>query len=203
MWYSWTKSEHCSSTFNYCDWLTILVSLSMQTSKTSSNLEFLNILFLFVHICIKTLATFTCSCCLPHWGWRHLRWSPRSLCRTCSSPGCCTCQSLKCSHQWWWSWRTCPTQTSRCSAHQMWSLCHSSARWPLVQGLQKYYRSNWGPKEDKRDVCIKSLYHKEEGWCLLAPETLLRLYLALLYSNHIRKTSCYSCTTWVKQLHSF
>lgn len=89
---------------------------------------------------------FIFSCRPPRQGWRHLRWSPRSPCRTCSSPGCCTCRSLTCLQRWWWSWRTCPTQTSGCSARRTWSPCRSSARWPLARGCRKCCRWGWEPE---------------------------------------------------------
>lgn len=99
----------------------------------------------FVHIYVKSWTAFIISCCPPHLGWRHLRWSPRSPCRTCSSPGCCTCHCPTCSHRWWRSWRTCPTRTWGWCARLSWSPCRSSARWPLARGRPKCCRWDWEP----------------------------------------------------------
>lgn len=121
---------------------------STQTSNTSSNFFFsLNCFqcFSFIHIYDKIWTAFIFSCRPPRQGWTHLQWSPRSLCRTCSSPGCCICQSPTCSRRWWWSWRTCLTQTSGCSGRRTWSPCRFSARWPLARGRPRYCRWDWGP----------------------------------------------------------
>lgn len=155
----------------------------------------------FLHIYDKIWTAFTFSCRPPLQGWTHLRWSPRSLCRTCSSPGCCTCPSLTCSRRWWWNWRTCPTRTSGCSAHQTWSLCRSSARWPLARGCPKCCRWDWEPEWKIRHnsvtlravtVKVKTLSWRRANHMNSAKT----VYLALLYGDHIREASCYSSTIW-------
>lgn len=127
---------------------TFQVSFRHWTSKASSSSFFFSFQWTpFTGIYYKTWTTSTISCLTP--GWTHLRWSRRSLCRTCSSPECCTCRSPTCSRRWWWSWQTCLTQTSGCNAHRRWSPGRSSARWPLARGCPKCCRWDWEPEVEK------------------------------------------------------
>ena len=48
--------------------------------------------------------------------------------------------------RWWWSWRTCLTQTWGCSGRRTWSPCRSSARWPLARGRPRCCRWDWEPE---------------------------------------------------------
>lgn len=168
--------------------------------------------FSFIHIYDKIWTAFIFSCCPPLQGWRHLRWSLRSLCRTCSSPGCCICQSPMCSRRWCGSWRTCLTQTSGCSGCRTWSPCRSSARWPLARGRPKCCRWDWGPegriRHNIHPLIIFSCV-RQVSFCF--PITVLNnvqvhvvsadglQYLALLDGDHVRQASCHSSTVWKKQ----
>lgn len=141
-----------------------------------------------VHIYDKVWTAFIFSCRPPHPGWRHLRWSPRSLCHTCSSPGCCTCRCPTCSRRWRRSWRTCQTRTWGWCARPSWSPCRSSARWPPAWGHPRCCTWDWEPGVTKENpLSKKGVVAAENGG---EPS-----YLPLLYGDHVRQTPCHTGAT--------
>lgn len=165
-----------------------------ETSNTPWNLCSL---FPFIHIYDKIWTAFIFSCRPPLQGWRHLRWSPRSPCRTCSSPGCCTCRNPTCSLRWWWSWQTCPRRIWGCSGRRMRSPCRSSARWPLARGRRKCCRLDWEPEEitgckmhvvlDTQQIvelCVNQIFRERQ--------VNVRLSFILLTKGHI-SSNCLPC----------